>query len=318
MDRIPEQLITLVKQPSTRPVSPGVRALSDEILAHYGSAAQAILFYGDCLRTGDDRDGILDLYLIVDSYRSAYSSRGKALLNKLLPPNVFYMEHPFEDRVIRAKYAVLSLNDFQKGTSMRWFHSYLWARFAQPTGLLYVRNNQIAKKISMALACAVMTFITRVLPRAAFHFSAGELWQQGLFLSYRAELRAERKDQLARLFDVASEHFEKITQAAVAEVPFPVKVVTSTKPKRYFTTIPNRVRYFSQFAWDLRCIQGKLLSVLRLLKGLSTFQGGLNYILWKIERHSGVRVEVDPRMKRHPVLGGFMLFWRLYRQGAFR
>ena len=41
--------------------------------------------------------------------------------------------------------------------------------------------------------------------------------------------------------------------------------------------------------------QGKLLHVLRLMKATTTFKGGADYILWKVERHSGVRVEVSER-----------------------
>jgi hypothetical protein len=63
--------------------------------------------------------------VLVDRYRAIEPRRLLAALNKLLPPNVFYIEVPFEDRVVRAKYAVLSLNDFAAGAS-RWFHSYVW------------------------------------------------------------------------------------------------------------------------------------------------------------------------------------------------
>jgi hypothetical protein len=59
---IPPLLITLIEQESSRLAPPGVRALADELLNRYGDAAQAILFYGSCLRTGDDSDGIVDLY----------------------------------------------------------------------------------------------------------------------------------------------------------------------------------------------------------------------------------------------------------------
>jgi hypothetical protein len=54
------------------------------------------------------------------------------------------------------------------------------------------------------------------------------------------------------------------------------------------------------------------------LKGALTFKGGLDYILWKIERHSGVRVEVGPKLRRLPPLAILVVFWRLYRKGAFR
>jgi hypothetical protein len=58
--------------------------------------------------------------------------------------------------------------------------------------------------------------------------------------------------------------------------------------------------------------------VLRLLKALFTFKGGIDYVLWKIERHSGVTIEVAPRLRRIPLIGIAVIFWRLYRRGAFR
>jgi hypothetical protein len=312
------QLINLIRRQSSQPASPGVRALADELLKCYGTTAQAILFYGSCLRTADDFDGLVDLYLLVDSYRSTYRSQIQAALNKVLPPNVFYLELPFEGRVVRTKYAVLSLEDFRRGTSRRWFHSYLWGRFAQPAGLLFARDDRIAGQVQAAMAQAVITFVTRVLPQASQRFTARELWHQGLALSYRAELRAERPDNLIQLFDAAREHYEEITRFAMEAVPLPVEIFATTEPIHYQANVPARARYRSRLGWKVRSLQGKLLSVLRLLKGLTTFQGGPDYILWKIERHSGVRVELPPRLRRHPLLAAIVLSLRLYRKGGFR
>ena len=86
----------------------------------------------------------------------------------------------------------------------------------------------------------------------------------------------------------------------------------------YRSTIPERLRLKNRLDWFVRRWQGKLLSVLRLLKGLLTFRGGVNYILWKIERHSGERVEVPPRLERFPLIATCVIFWRLYRRGAYR
>jgi hypothetical protein len=113
---IPSQLIVAISRRSDRSASSSVRLLIDEILVRHGEAVQAILFYGSCLRTGDDLDGLVDLYVLVDTYRAAYTSRIQALFNELLPPNVYYLEREFEEQVVRTKYAVLSLADFQKGT----------------------------------------------------------------------------------------------------------------------------------------------------------------------------------------------------------
>jgi hypothetical protein len=315
---IPSQLIAAISGRSQRSVSSALRILIDEILARHGEAAQAILFYGSCLRTGDDLDGLVDLYLLVDNYRAAYTSRIQAFLNALLPPNVYYLEREVEGRIVRTKYAVLSLADFKKGTSMRWFHSYLWGRFCQPTALLYARNDEVARLVREGFAQSVLTFMRRVLPRVNSDFSARQMWRQGLELSYRAELRAERPEKRADLFDAAPDYYEKITRIAMNAVVFPVESVNRTDGISYRARIPERVRFLSRLTWGLRSIQGKLLSALRLLKAMATFEGGVDYILWKIERHSGVTVDIEPRLRRRPLLAMWVLSWRLYRRGGFR
>ena len=312
------KLIDQICRRIAQPVSPAIHALTDTLLATYREAVQAILFYGSCLRTGDDRGGLVDLYVLVDRYRTAEPRQILAALNKLLPPNVFYIEVPFEDRVVHAKYAVLSLTDLKNGTSRRWYHSYIWGRFAQPTGLIYVRNEQIAMRVQSALAQAVLTFIGRVLPMVPSHFTARELWRQGLSLSYRAELRAERPEKLASLFEASRDYYENITHTALQLLPLPVATRQKDGVYYYAITISDRQHLICRVDWMVRCWQGKLLSILRLLKGLLTFRGGINYVLWKIERHSGVKIDVSPRLKQYPLVATCVIFWRLYRRGAYR
>ena len=64
---------------------------------------------------------------------------------------------------------------------------------------------------------------------------------------------------------------------------------------------------------------GKPLNILRLVKASTTFDGAARYAAWKIERHTGVPVEVTPWRERHPVLAApAVLFsvWRKQRQGG--
>ena len=315
---IPSELISAIERNAFRKASPAVQVLIDEILARHGRAAQGLLFYGSCLRSGDDLDGLVDLYLLVDSYRNAYEGRLPAVLNALLPPNVFYLEGEFEGQTVRTKYAVLSLSDFQKGTSKRWFHSYLWGRFAQPTAILYHRNEAAARLMVKGLAQSVLTFTGRVLPRIPAEFTARQLWGRGLELSYGAELRTERPEKGADLFEAAPPYYADVTRLAMDTGFYPVAALAGTDPPRYRARISSPARLAGRLAWGLRSWQGKLLSVLRLVKGLTTFEGGIDYILWKVKRHSGVSVEVEPRLRRHPLLGMWVLAWRVYRRGGFR
>jgi hypothetical protein len=311
------KLIDQICRQISQPASPAIHALADRLLANYGDAIEAILFYGSCLRTGEDRGGLVDLYVLVDHYHAIEPRCLLAALNKLLPPNVFYIEVPFEDRVVRAKYAVLSLNDFTAGAS-RWFHSYVWGRFAQPVGLIYARDDQIVGCIQSALVKAVLSFIARVLPSVPAVFTARDLWRQGWTLSYRAELRTERPEKLVDLFEAAPHYYEQLTRAALGRLSYPIDIQKENGTYRYTASMPDRVRRMSQLDWMVRSWQGKMLSVLRLLKGLLTFRGGIDYILWKIERHSGMKVEVPLRLKRYPLLASCVTLWKLYRRGAYR
>jgi len=315
----PPEVIELIREKTPHAASPAMRALIASIMARYGQAVEAVLYYGSCLRKGDELDGIVDLYVLVDTYRSAYGRRWvPAVFNKLLPPNVFYLEIPFEGQTVRAKYAVFSVADFQRGASPRWFHSYVWGRFAQPAGLLYARSAETEQQVTAALAQAAMTFIQRILPCAPERFSARHLWRRGLLLSYRAELRSERPDKVARLYDASAPHYERLTRAILAGGQWNVELQPGMHPAGYRASFPARIRRACRVAWAARSVQGKVLSVLRLFKAWFTFRGGMDYILWKVQRHSGVAVEITPRLRRHPLLAVCVLSWRLYRRGAFR
>ncbi len=318
MMETPLKLFQTIQQDVARQPSPAVNLLVQEILADYGESVQAILFYGSCLHKGEDLNGLFDLYVLVNSYNSVNQNCIHAALNKLLPPNVFYLEVPYEEKTVRAKYAILSLADLEKGTSKRWFHSYLWARFCQPTAMVYVRNEKIAEQVSKAIAQAVVTFITRVLPRMQREFTIRDLWSKGLELTYRSEFRSEKADEQVRLFDATPDYFEDITCKAFEGSPYQVNKIKDQDPALYNAIISYPERFFSRITWIVRIVQGKILSTLRLVKASLTFEGGVDYILWKIKRHSGVTLEASPFLKRHPLLAMCVLSFRLYRRGGIR
>jgi hypothetical protein len=299
-------------------VPAGAPALVQALLARHGAAVQAILLYGSCYRRGDDRDGLVDLYLLVDGYRAVHGAGLAAVANRLLPPGVYLLEAPAGERVLRAKYAVLSLDALERGTGRRAFHSYFWGRFAQPTALLYARSDAVAGRVRTALAAAVVTFVTRVVPMLPREFDARMLWQRGLLLSYRAELRAERAESVRALYTAAPEHYAGLLQAALARVPFDVTTSGPVEAPRYRVELSAAARLRGQLGWAGRRGLGKVLSLVRLVKGLFTFRGGPDYVLWKIQRHSGVAVHVPPGARRHPLLAAWAVAWRLYRRRAFR
>ena len=313
-----EQLTDLIAERTPQAFSRELLALRDALLERYNQAVDAMLFYGSCLRSGDALDGLVDLYLVVDDYQKAYRKPLPALFNRLLPPNVYYLEIEVNGNLVRTKYAVISLRDLQRGTSQRWFHSYLWGRFSQPCGLLYSRNEETGRLVLRTLAQAVITFLARALPALPERLDTAQIWKQGLALSYRAELRAEKPERAIHLYESWKDHYQAVTSLAMRELPFDIELEQSASRPQYHVRIPKHTRMLSRLGWLLRRFQGKILSLLRLIKSTFTFNGGVDYIAWKLERHTGVPIEVTPNMRRHPLIYSWGLVWRLYRRGVFR
>lgn len=315
---VSKSLAEVITEEIQKPVSKAAETLASELRIQFGDAVQAILFYGSCLRTGNEEGAILDLYVLIDDYKNAYTSRKLTWLNMLLPPNVFYLEVPIDGRMIRTKYAVISLDHFAYGTSSQCFHSYYWARFAQPCALVYTCDVAVMQSIVQALANAVETFIIRGIPLLPPTFSTQELWQRGLKETYCTELRPERPEAVARLVEMSLPHYQQVTEAAIFDLPLSVLPQHRNEGIQFTVHLSKRRRWLNRQTWYLRRIQGKLLNLLRLMKAVFTFDGGVDYVLWKIERHSGIKVQVSPRLRHHPLLMAWRIAWQLYRRGAFR
>jgi hypothetical protein len=260
----------------------------------------------------------MDCYVIVDQYAAVYPSTWLALLNGWLPPNVFYGEVDVEGHTVRMKYAVLSLEDFERSVTPKWFHSYFWGRFAQPTAVMACPSHAMSQRIISGLGSAVLTFLGNVVPQMPQQFSAKEVWSTGLALSYGAELRAESKGRITTLWESNQAYYEQVANAAFSWHFPKINIIQDNDSTMFEREYSRWNATKNHLAWIIRKVQGKFLSILRLMKAAFTFQGGADYLIWKIERHSGVKIELTPAQRKHPIWAGLTTFWRLYRQGAFR
>lgn len=299
-------------------VQPQITAIADMARTRYGENACAVLFYGSCLRRGYRDDDVVDLYLIVDRYRHCPISRLSAFLNWLLPPNVVYLETDSGGAMVRAKCAIISLRDFERGVSGVWFHSYMWARFAQPCRLAYVRDGGVTDRILVALEGAAETMVRQIGPLMTEPFDSAALWSRALFETYRAELRAERPGRVQEMISADPARYAEISRYLCHAGVLQSHNGNGDPGIHYRPCASSFQHQAARLKWLLRRMTGKILSVLRLIKAAFTFDDGAVYILWKIERHSGVSVDLSDWQRRHPILASTTLFWRLYRKGAFK
>jgi hypothetical protein len=281
----------LVEAELSEPVDARVTEMAVALAARHGAASRAVLFYGSCLREKQLEGLMLDFYLLVSDYSAAYDKRWLAKANALIPPNVF----PFQHGELAAKYAVLSEADFHRLNGPETRNVSVWARFAQPSRLVWARDDAARGRAVDAVARAAPTLLgsARPPPQGGDEL---ELWRHAFSLTYSAELRAERKGRSGSIVDTDPERYRRFLKPAL-DAMAPSAPSTS---------------------WARRRIEGKLLSVLRLVKASATYAGGAEYIAWKINRHAGTKVELKPWQKRHPLLAAISLLPRLLRSGAIR
>lgn len=270
------------------------RRVSDfaEAIARHHHGSRAVLFYGSCLRQVE-LDGLtLDFYLIVRDYRSAYPKRWMAAANALIPPNVFHIEH----KGLVAKYAVLSEADFHRLAGPGARNVSVWARFAQPSRLVWAADPAASAAAVEAIAQSAPTLLAAAGPRDGEDIL--ELWRRAFALTYSAELRAERKTRSGSIVDVDPKRYRRFGKPALLGA--------------------RALRGKVSTGWLSRRVEGKALSVARLAKASLTFAGGADYIVWKINRHAGTAFELKPWQRRHPLLGALSLLPRLLKSGAVR
>jgi hypothetical protein len=282
----------LVADELSLPVDPRVAGMAEVIAAKYGDASRAVLFYGSCLREKQLDGLMLDFYLIVSDYRAAYGKRWLAAANRLIPPNVFYFEHDG----LRAKYAVLSEADFRRLNGPETRSVSVWARFAQPSRLAWLRDAAARDAVVAAVSRAGPTLLAAASGKIGELADPLDLWRRAFALTYAAELRAERKGKAASVVDMDRDRYRRFTGPALAAIE------------------PNARRS----SWARRRAEGKALSVVRLAKATATFAGGPDYIAWKINRHAGTDIVIKPWQRRWPLLAAITLLPRLLKSGAVR
>lgn len=267
------------------PVDPQIGALAAAIAARHGGA-RAVLFYGSCLRTGATAGQMLDFYLIVRSYREAYGRSWLAAANRLIPPNVFPVEHDG----VAAKYAVLSEADLWALTGPGAATVSVWARFAQPVRLVWAADTAARA----AAEAAVLRAVTTLLAMAPAAADPVERFRRGFALTYGAELRAERSDRPGAIVDWDPERYRRLG------------------------TLLRPASRHDDRRWARLRRTGKAMTLARLAKAAFTYAGGIDYLAWKINRHAGTRIEIRGWQRRLPLLGALILLPRLLRKGAVR
>jgi hypothetical protein len=287
-----------------RAIPPEVSAVAARLAAAgaTGGDVRAVFFYGSNLRTGA-LDGVLDFYCLTDGG----PERG-------IWPRVSYHEMWLDGAILRAKVATMTLATFAAAARGELLDTTIWARFVQPSALVWARDDAVREAVMDSLGAAAITAARLAALVGSPGSSEAEHWTALFDATYDAELRVEPRGRSRAIVLGAPEHFDGLLQLAWKAAGVPFEAIGGTLSARLDP--PARLRLARWWRWRRRA--GKWLNLVRLARATTTFEGAARYAAWKIERHTGVAIALTPWRERHPLLAAPGALWTLWRSRAAR
>jgi hypothetical protein len=258
-----------------------------------------VLFYGSNLRTGS-LEGVLDFYVLLP---------GTAEEEAAIWPTVSYHERPHGDIVLRAKVATMRLATFARAAGGDLTDTTIWARFVQPSALVWTADENAHHAVVDAIAAACTTAARLAAALGPENGTADDYWRALFRATYEAEFRVEKSGRENDILSVNAAHFAGLLPLALEAGGIPPR----QDGERLSPDLPHWQRGVILKWWARRRRMGKPLNLLRLVKASTTFEGATRYAAWKIERHTGMPVEVTPFRERHPLLAAPGVLYDLWR-----
>ncbi|RGP41972.1 hypothetical protein BPTFM16_02282 [Altererythrobacter insulae] len=262
------------------------------------AGALSVLFYGSNLRTGS-LEGVLDYYVLLPGPQ-----------RERIWPRVSYREWSYDGHTLRAKIATMSLVQFAEAAAGNSRDTTIWARFVQPSALVWFRDEQAKLKTLDALGQAAQTAARLAVALGPETGTADDFWRALFQATYKAEFRVEKAGREDSILAVNAEHFDGLLPLALSAQ----NISYAEQGKQITPHLSNSDRRKTLAWWKRRRRLGKPLNIMRLLKASTTFDGAARYAAWKVERHTGVPIEVTPWREKHPVLAAPAVLLKVWRE----
>lgn len=287
-----ERVAATLARPVRSEVANYARMLGEE--AH----ARAVLFYGSNLRTGS-LEGVLDFYVLLPG-------PGR----ERIWPSVSYREWELGGETLRAKIATMSFAQFAAAARGASRDTTIWARFVQPSALVWQADAEAGREVAAAVTEAAKTAARLAAALGPARGTAADFWRALFRATYRAEFRIEKAGREDSILAVNPEHFGGLLPLA-----WEAEGIGFERDDEHLAPqLAPGGRAGIRRWWNRRARMGKPLNILRLVKATATFDGAAAYAAWKLHRHTGIALKVTPFREKHPLLAMPGAAWELWRE----
>lgn len=273
-----------------------------------GSVSGVLLFGSQLVQASPDRHSAYDLIVLVDSYPIFYRRFAAAghhrrppwlltILARILAPNVIAFFPGGPDGLV-AKCMILTVRDFEKSLTPKARDHFLKGRMVQRVAMLYARDSEVTDRVDGAVAGARDDVLRWVGPALEGPFDARSFARTMLQVSYGGEVRPESRDRVSQVFEAQADALEVAFQPVLEKAEAEGKLLRDGPGWRLARPVgalrAARVRVY--FVWS------KARATSRWFKHMFTFNDWLTYIQRKIERRTGMKVEITDLERRYPLI----------------
>lgn len=302
--------------PTPRPVAPDATRIARRLRESLDQDLVAVVFFGSrYLGTSPNATSACDLFVVVEDYLRFYRARPRevpgargpktlARLNRVLPPNI--LSYPASGDDAGAKLFIISRAQFARALARRSPDHFAKGRLTQDVVVLDARGETERRWAEGLLDEArrsavdwVPAFLAPV--REGRSFDVEDFCLRMLEVSYAHEIRPEPAARVREVHDAQRMFFAatygEILEAAARDGRL------KREGARFRVVVPpsalERLRWISYFR------RSKSRATLRWLKYTMTYDDWLDYLVRKVERRTGIAVEITPLERRLP----FLLLW---------
>lgn len=286
--------------------------LSSFLAEAFGPGTVGVLHYGSHAQgRRPSADSAFDFFVVVDAYRSAYTSLAErvgthyrpgtaAWLANRLPPNVIAVSQPLADGSSRrAKCCVISEAHLQWACSARAWDHFCQGRLMQHVLIAWARDAAATARLESVLAAVRTHTMAWLAPSLPERFTVEDYLTAALRRSLAGEIRPEAGDHARTLAAAQRDILGPLYARVLDDQVVAGRLVREADGAYRLTTVSSgrdRLRVSLYFT------HSKVRATLRLLKHVVLYDGWLDYIVRKVERSGNARVELTPRERRWPLI----------------
>ena len=290
--------------------TPVARSLAEYLSSIVGASARAILHYGSRAQGRAARsDSAFDFFIIVDSYRPVYQALSTAIgtsyrpglavaLAWVLPPNVVSVRRRDPSGEREAKCVIISVRHFRRECSSHARDQFVRGRLSQHIVLAWARDAASAEEVRRYVREARDSSFDWLRVFLPARFDIDQYCQTMLAVSLAHEIRLESRDHAETLFSAQRDALLTLYRPVLERLE--ARGVLARDEAHCVQRRPAgaiaRLRVRAHFRLS------KWRTTLRLLKHPFLYDGWLDYLLRKIDRSTGEKIELTDRERRRPLI----------------